>query len=107
MPDGAPLPISPFLSGDPVWLGPDIASPGDVLAQLELPPTGPPGCLVIASGVALIHSLTGGVGSVLLRWVNCPHRPRLAAGLPPVDAAAVLIAPIGDSARALHLVGRL
>jgi calcium-translocating P-type ATPase len=107
MPDGTSLPISPFLGGDPVWLGPEIASPDDVLAQLELPPTGELGCLVIASGVALIHSLTSDAGGVLLRWVNCPHRPQLAAGLPPVDAAAVLIAPIGDSARALRLVGRL
>ena len=30
------------------------------------------------------HSLTGEAGSVTLRWVNLPHRPRLAAGLPPV-----------------------
>jgi hypothetical protein len=107
MPDGTSLPISPFLGGDPVRLGPEIASADDVLEQLGLRPTGKPGCLVIASGVALIHSLTGDAGGMLLRWVNCPHRPQLGAGLPSVDAAAVLIAPIGDSARALRLVGRL
>ena len=31
----------------------------------------------------------------------------LAAGLPPVEVVVVLIAPIGDCARALHLIGRL
>src|SRR3990172_4732209 len=72
----ASLAISPFLGGDPVCLGPEIASPGDA-------------------------------GSVTLRWVNLAHRPRLMAGLPPVEAAVVLIAPVADSARALRLVGRL
>jgi hypothetical protein len=59
MADGMPPPISPFLSGDPVWLGPDIASPGDVLSQLDLPPVERPECLLIAPAVAMIHSLTG------------------------------------------------
>ena len=107
MADGMPPPISPFLSGDPVSLGPDVASPGDVLSQLDLPPVERPGCLLIASAVAMIHSLTGEAESITLRWVNLPHRPRLAAGLPPVEAAVVLIAPIGDSARALRLIARL
>jgi calcium-translocating P-type ATPase len=103
----ASLAISPFLGGDPVCLGPEIASPGDVLSRLDLPPVEGPGCLLIAPDVALIHSLTGDAGSVTLRWVNLAHRPRLMAGLPPVEAAVVLIAPVADSARALRLVGRL
>jgi Ca2+-transporting ATPase len=103
----ASLAISPFLGGDPVCLGPEIASPGDVLLRLDLPPVEGPGCLLIAPGVALIHSLTRDAGSVTLRWVNLPHRPRLTAGLPPVETAVALIAPIADSARALRLVGRL
>jgi calcium-translocating P-type ATPase len=107
MTDGTSLAISPFLGGDPVWLGPEIVSPGDVLSRLDLPPVERLGCLLMAPGVALIHSLTGDAGSVTLRWVNLRHRPRLGAGLPPVEAAVVLIGPIGNAARALHLVGRL
>ena len=103
----ASLPISPFLGGDPVQLGPEVVSPGDILSRLDLPPVEEPGCLLIAPGVALIHSLTGDAGSVTLRWVNLAHGSRLTAGLPPVEAAVVLIAPSGDSARALRLVGRL
>lgn len=103
----ASLAISPFLGGDPVCLGPEIASPGDVLSRLDLPPVEGPGCLLIAPGVALIHSLTGDAGSVTLRWVNLAHRPRLMAGLPPVEAAVVLIAPVADSARALRLARRV
>ena len=103
----ASLAISPFLSGDPVCLGPEITSPGDVLLRLDLPPVEGPGCLLIAPGVALIHSLTRDAGNVTLRWVNLPHRPRFRADLPPVETAVVLIAPLGDSARALRLVGRL
>jgi len=103
----ASLAISPFLGGDPVCLGPEIASPGDVFSRLDLPPVEGPGCLLLAPGVALIHWLTGDAGSVTLRWVNLAHRPRLMAGLPPVEAAVVLIAPVADSARALRLVGRL
>jgi calcium-translocating P-type ATPase len=107
MADGTLLAISPFLGGDPVSLGPEVAAPADVLAQLDLPPVEELGCLLVGPGVALIHSLTRDAGSVTLRWVNLPHRPRLTVGLPPVEAAVVLIAPIGDSARALRLVGRL
>jgi len=103
----ASLAISPFLGGDPVRLGPEIASPGDVLSRLDLPPMEGQGCLLIAPGVALIHSLTGDAVSMTLRWVNLPHRPRLTADLPPVEAVVVFIAPIADSARALRLVGRL
>jgi hypothetical protein len=57
MVDGTPLAISPFLSGDPVCLGPEIVSRDDVLARLGLPAVEEPGCLLIAPGVALIHSL--------------------------------------------------
>ena len=103
----APLAISPFLGGDPLRLGPEITSPGDVLSRLDLPPVEGLGCLLIAPGLTLIYSLTGHAVSMTLRWVNLPHRPRLTADLPPVEAAVVLIAPIVDSARALRLVGRL
>lgn len=106
MADASPA-ISPFLGGDPVCLGPEIASPGDVLSRLGLPPVEAEGCLPIAPGVALIHSLTGDAVSMMLRWVNLPHRPRFTADLPRVETAVVLIAPLGDSARALRLVGRL
>ena len=103
----AALAISPFLGGDPVCLGPEITSPGDVLSRLELPPLTGAGCLPIVPGVALIHSLTGHAVGMTLRWVNLAHRPRLMADLLPVESALVLIAPVGDSARALRLVGRL
>ena len=75
----ASLAISPFLGGDPVRLGPEIASPGDVLSRLDLPPVEEPGCLLIAPGVALIHSLTGDAGIVTIRWVNLALPPAMLA----------------------------
>jgi calcium-translocating P-type ATPase len=107
MADGSSLAISPFLTGDPVSLGPGIGSPGDVLAQLGLSLDEPAGCLHVAPGIALLHALVSGPGSVTLHWVNLPHRPALGGGLPPVEAALILLAPVGDSARALRLVGRV
>jgi Ca2+-transporting ATPase len=106
MADGIPPAISPRLGGDPVWLGPGIVTARDVLSRLELPSVEGPGCLLIAPGIALIHSLTGPAGGVTLHWVNFLHRPRL-GGLPPVEAAVVLSGPVGDASHALRLVGRL
>ena len=107
MTNGPPLAISPYLSGEPVWLGAEAASADEILSCLRMPPVERAGCLLVAPTIALIHSLAAGTGAPTLRWVNLPHRPRLCPDLPPVDAAVVLIAPVRDSGSALRLVGRL
>jgi len=102
-----PAAVSSFLAGDPVALGPEITSAGDLISRLALPSLEASGCVPIARGVALIHSLTGNAGNITLRWVNLPHRPTLTPALAPVEVAVVLTAPITDSERAIRLVGRL
>jgi calcium-translocating P-type ATPase len=102
-----PLAVSPFLAGDPIRLGPEVASPSDLLQALGLDGLERPGVLPLAPRVALIHSLAGAAGRTTLHWVQLPHAPALAPGGGPVDVAVVLIASIGESGRALRLVSRL
>jgi len=91
MADAASLAVSPYLSGDPLRLGPDAASRGEIAERVENAPIAVSACLDIAPGVGLIHSLPGEGGPVRLWWVNLPHRPRLAPGQPPVEAVVVLV----------------
>jgi calcium-translocating P-type ATPase len=102
-----PLALSPFLTGDPIRLGPECASLSDLLRPLGLDSLEAPGFLSLAPRVALVHSLTGGEGSVTLRWVHLPHAPTLGAGAGPVEIAVVLTAPIRESGRAVRVVSRL
>ncbi len=102
-----PLVVSPFLAGDPVSVGPEVASMVDLLSALGLSWLEGPGLVTIAPGVALIHSLTGAGGSVALRWVRLPHGPRLVPDVAPVETAVVLTASIAESERALRLTSRL
>ncbi len=102
-----PLAVSPFLSGDPVSLGPDVTSLGRLLACLGLAAEDRAGLLGIAPGVALVHSLTGAAGQMTLRCARLPLAPPLDAAHGPVDVVLVLAAPIIESGRALRLVARL
>jgi hypothetical protein len=70
------LAISPFIEGDPVWLGSEVTLPADIATRLSLPADAAWGCVQIAPAVVLIHSLTRDTGGVVLRWVNLPHRPQ-------------------------------
>ena len=97
--------ISPFLIGDPVVLGADVASAAALSERLDL--EGPIGLLTIAPGVVLAHALTRPSGGMGLRWVRLPHAPRLAADLPSAEIALVLTSPVAESGRALRLVSRL
>ena len=106
MTDGTPVALSPFLSGDPVRLGQNVASPADVLAELGLQGGRGAGCLPIAAGVVLIHSLSSDAERLALRWANLGHRPGLGAGTP-TDAAVVIVGPLREGAVALRLIGRL
>jgi hypothetical protein len=79
------LALSGFLTGDPVRLGPDVASLDDLIAALALGGIARPGLLPLASDVVLIHSLTGETGHVTLRWVLLPHAPTLLILVPPLQ----------------------
>ncbi len=102
-----PPALSPFLTGDPIHLGPEVASPAAVREALgpEAVPDAP--LLRLAPRVALIASLTGSAGSITVRWIHLPHAPELVAGSGPVEALVVLTAPIRESGRSVRLVSRL
>ncbi|MBI2370803.1 MAG: HAD-IC family P-type ATPase, partial [Deltaproteobacteria bacterium] len=102
-----PFTVSPFLTGDPIRLGPEVASLPGLLRALGLDSLERPGLLPLAPRVALVHSLTGTTESVALRWVHLPHVPALVPGADPVEVAVVLTASISESGRALRLVSRL
>ncbi len=99
--------LSPFLTGDPVRLGPEVATLKDLLRAHDLSAAERPGLLPLAPGVVLIHSLALPAGRLTLRWVQLPHAPALAPGGEPVAIAVVLTAPVAESGRALRLVSRL
>jgi Ca2+-transporting ATPase len=99
------LGISPFLAGDPVRLGAEVASPTDLVAALGLRPEA--GLLPLAPEVAVLHRLAPDEPGVALRWVQLPHAPRLLPGGEGVRAVVVLTAPFDQSASALRLVSRL
>jgi calcium-translocating P-type ATPase len=101
------LALSPFLTGDPVRVGPEVASLPELLDALGLASLTGPGLLPLAPRVALVHSLTGAEAHLALRWVHLPHAPPLGAGTGPVEVAIVLTAPLHDSGRALRVVSRL
>ena len=103
----SPLAVSPFLVGDPVWLGDEVTSLAALIAALDVPLVERPGLLELVPGVALIHALTSARGRLALRWVHLPHAPRLIAGAAPIGTAIVLTAPITESARALRVTSRL
>jgi calcium-translocating P-type ATPase len=102
-----PPALSPFLTGDPIRLGPGVASLDAVRAALgpEAVPDVP--LLRLAPGLALIPSLTGSGGGIAARWIHLPHAPPLAGDGRPVEVLVVLTAPVRESGRALRLVSRL
>jgi Ca2+-transporting ATPase len=102
-----PLAVSPFLVGDPMWLGGEITTFAELVAALDVPFLERPGLLELGPGVALVHALTGAGGRVALRWVHLPHAPRLIAEAAPVETVVVLTAPIAESERALRVTARL
>jgi hypothetical protein len=85
---GRLLAVSPFLTGDPIRLGPDISTFIELVAALDIPFLKSPGCLQLAPGVALIHSLTGADARVAVHWLHLPHEPRLIPGGAPVGTSA-------------------
>jgi calcium-translocating P-type ATPase len=102
-----PPALSPFLTGDPIRLGPDVASLAAVREALgpEAVPDAP--LLRLAPGVALIAALTAAAESITLRWIQLPHAPMLAPGVGRIEVLVVLTAPVGESGRAIRLVSRL
>jgi hypothetical protein len=100
-----PLPITPHVAGDPITLGPDVATPADLGRALGLAGEARPGRL--SPGLALVHALTGPDGVIALRWVRLPHAPPLGPAGEPVAGAVVLSAPLRDAGRALRLYARL
>jgi P-type Ca2+ transporter type 2C len=101
------LTVSPFVAGDPVWLGPEVTTLSELVAALEVPFLDRPGLLQLVPGIALIHSLAAADGRVALRWVHLSHELRLIPGGAPIGTAVVLTASIVESERALRLASRL
>ncbi len=102
-----PLAVSPFLTGDPIRLGPEVASLPTVREALGLEAPPDAGLLLLAPRVALLPSLTAPAGSIMLRWIHLPHAPALGAEGAPVEVLLVLTAPIRESGRSIRLVSRL
>jgi len=98
------LAVTPFFTGDPVRVGARVASPSELLAALELPSVERPAFLPLAPRIALIHAP---FGALELRWVELSHASDLGAGAGPIEVAIVMTAPLGESGRAVRLVGRL
>jgi calcium-translocating P-type ATPase len=101
------LRLSPYLTGDPVTLGPEVSSVADLLRSLNLDFVATPGVLQLVPGVTLIHSLTGTGASVALRWIHLPHAPLLLPGADRSEIVVLLTAPISEVRRAIRLVARL
>jgi calcium-translocating P-type ATPase len=101
------LALSPFLTGDPIRLEVNVASFGDLVVSLGLEALEKPGVLPLAPRVALLHSLTGGTGSMTLRWVHFSRTATLVEGAGPVETVVVLTAPTRQSGSALRLVSLL
>ena len=99
--------LSPFITGEPIRLGPDVASVADIVKCLELSVTEAPGLLAVAPGVVLLHSLTGEGNGIALRWFELPHAPRLGPAGEPVELALLLTAPTAQSGLAPRLASRL
>src|SRR3972149_1539620 len=100
------LAVSPFLTGDPVRLGPEITTIPAILETLGIDSPPAPGLLPLPHRVALIHSLTGEEGGLAVRWVDLPHAPAIAPGGAEVEVAVVVTAPIRESGPALRLLSR-
>ncbi len=101
------LALTPFIAGDPVRPGSEVASVAAVTEAAGLPALGTPGVLPLAPRVVLIHDLTGAPGAPALRVVPLAHAPRLADVGGPIDLALVLTSGLAASAAALRLVARL
>ncbi len=102
-----PPAVSPFLTGDPIRLGPEVVSLPDVRRALgpEIAPAGP--LLPLAPGVALSASLTSSSPGIALRWLQLPHAPVLGDRVGAVEVLLVLAAPLRESGRSIRLVSRL
>jgi P-type Ca2+ transporter type 2C len=103
MPTG-PLAITPFLTGDPVRLGPDVTTgPGlaEALGLVE------PRMLPLCPRVLLVYSLDGAAERITARWVHLPHEPALDPSPEPVAIAIAVATSLADCGRALRLAGRL
>jgi hypothetical protein len=64
------LALTPFLTCEPVALGADVSTPGEILRALGLQTLEAPGVLAVTSRVALIHSLTGAAEGLAIRVVR-------------------------------------
>ncbi len=101
------LALSPYLTGDPRGLGPEVDGFAALCAAVGLSPDEAPGLLPLGPAGVLVHALRRPAGRLALSWAHLPHRPVLAPGLPPAAFAVILTAPLRESGRALRLAGRL
>ncbi|OGL13928.1 MAG: hypothetical protein A3K12_08960 [Candidatus Rokubacteria bacterium RIFCSPLOWO2_12_FULL_71_19] len=99
--------VSPFLVGDPLRLGPDVASIAAVIRESGVYPAVEPAALRVAPGVLLIHALAGEAGGIELRWAHLPHTPALLQDGEPIRTVAILTASLPESGHALRVAGRL
>jgi hypothetical protein len=68
----AVLPLTPFLTGEPVILGASVSTPADLLRSIGLPPIDAPGVLAAARRIALIHSIMDAAATAI-HIVRLPH----------------------------------
>jgi calcium-translocating P-type ATPase len=97
--------VSPFIAGDPIRLGADVASAAQLTTALGL---GVSSAVVdLVPGVALVVVPTPRDERLSLRWVQLPHQPVLRPGGLPSAVVLVLLAPPPMSAEVVHLAARL
>lgn len=101
------VPLSAALAGEPVWLGPEVRSPAQILEALDLGGLSATGVLPLGPGVALLHGLGGEPRAPALRWVHLAAPLALAPGGEPTDLVVVLAIPVAAAGQALRLVGLL
>ncbi len=101
------LALSPYLAGDPIPLGPEVAAVGDVGRALGLDRLDTRALLRLAPGVVLVPALAAAEGPLTLRWLRLAHAPVLGPATGPVDVAIGLSGPIAEAGGALRLVAKL
>ncbi len=99
--------ITPFLSGDPILIPPHVDSLSSLWTEVGDVLPGPPGQIVLAPRVALVHALGGTGGRTTVRWARLPHGPSLHPGTRPAEIVILLTAPWSLGVVALRLAARL
>jgi calcium-translocating P-type ATPase len=99
--------LSSYVAGDPIPLGPEVASPADLGRAVGIDSLAAGSLLRLTAGVILVHPLTAPAEPTSLRWFRLPHAPPLGAPAEPTDVVVALTGPIGECGVAIRLAARL